>query len=362
MKVIIFSGGVGTRFWPASRKKFPKQFHAVVGKRSLLQSRIDSLVKEFNVDDIFISTNAEYVDEVKDQLPEVPFENIIAEPMMKDTAAAVGYAVVKLQKRFGKDEPVAILWSDHIVKKPEIFLDSLKLAGKLVLENNKFVLLAVPPRYPSSDRGYMKTGKRIKQYTPHIGVYKFEKFVEKPDVETAKEFILDGSYYWNPGYLVATPELIMSKYQDFAPEIFEGLSKIADNIDSKDIAKIEEKVFESFEKVALDYVISENLEPNDALVVVSKMDWSDVGEWSSLKEAMEEDESDVITKGNVLDKNSEDTLIYNYSDKTLVATLNLKKMIVVVTEDAILVCNKGDIAEVKKMVKGFDNTKYSNYQ
>ena len=362
MKVIVFSGGVGTRFWPASRKKFPKQFHAVVGKRSLLQSRVDSLAKEFKVEDIFISTNSDYVDEVKDQLPEIPFENIIAEPMMKDTAAAVGYVVVKMQKKFGMREPIAILWSDHIVKKPEIFLQSLKIADKLLLEKNKFILLAVPPRYPSSEKGYIKTHKRIRQYSPHIGVYKFEKFVEKPDLETAKEFVLDGNYYWNPGYLVATPELILSKYKEFAPDIYNGLSLIAENIDSTNIAEIEQKVFESFEKVAIDYVVSENLEPDDALVVVSKMDWSDVGDWFGLKEAMEEDESDVITKGNVLDKNSEDSLIYNYSDKALVTTLNLKKMIVVVTQDAILVCNKNDMSEVKKMVKGFDNTKYSDYQ
>ena len=362
MKVLVFSGGVGTRFWPASRKKFPKQFHAVVGKRSLLQSRVDSLIKEFKVEDIFISTNCDYVDEVKDQLPEIPFENIIAEPMMKDTAAAVGYAVVKMEGRFGKQEPIAVLWSDHIVKKPEIFLESLKIADKLVLEKNKFVLLAVPPRYPSSEKGYMKTGKRIKQFSPHIGVYKFGKFVEKPDIETAKEFILDGNYYWNPGYFVVTPELIMSKYYEFAPEMYKGLQLIAKNLDSENLAEIEKEVFESFEKVAIDYVVSENLEADDALVVVSKMDWSDVGDWFGLKEAMEDDETDVITKGKVLDINSEDCLVYNYSDKALVTTLNLKNLVVVATEDAILVCNKDDMADVKKMVKGFDNTKYSDYQ
>ncbi|MDA1337900.1 MAG: sugar phosphate nucleotidyltransferase [bacterium] len=362
MKVIVFSGGVGTRFWPASRKKFPKQFHAVVGKRSLLQSRVDSLVTQFKVEDIFISTNSDYVDEVKDQLPGIPFENIIAEPMMKDTAAAVGYAVVKMQDRFGEQEPLAILWSDHIVKKPEIFLESLKIADKLVLEQNKFVLLAVPPRYPSSEKGYIKTTNRIKQYSPHIGIYKFEKFVEKPDIETAKEYIIDGNYYWNPGYLVATPELIMQKYKEFAPEIHNGLIKIADNINSDKLEEIEMKVFESLEKVAIDYVVSENLESDDALVVVSKMDWSDVGDWFGLKEALEEDASDVITKGNVLDKNSEDCLIYNYSDKALVTTLNLNNMIVVVTDDAVLVCNKDDMGEVKKMVKGFDNTKYAEFQ
>jgi len=362
MKVIVFSGGVGTRFWPASRKKFPKQFHAVVGKRSLLQNRIDSLVKEFKVEDIFISTNADYVDEVKDQLPEIPFENIIAEPMMKDTAAAVGYAMVKMQDKFGDKEPIAILWSDHIVKKPEVFLESLKLADKLVLEKDKFVLLAVPPRYPSSEKGYMKTKRRIKQYSPHIGVYNFEKFVEKPDLETAKEFIIDGNYYWNPGYLVATPELIMSKYKEFAPAMYKGLMQIADSINAKNTEKIEQEVFNNFEKVAIDYVVSENLEPEDALVVVSKMDWSDVGDWFGLKEAMEEYESDVITKGRVLDKNSVDSLVYNYSDKSLVTTLNLKNMVVVVTDDAVLVCNKDDMSEVKKMVKGFDGTKYAEYQ
>jgi len=362
MKVIVFSGGVGTRFWPASRKNFPKQFHAVVGKRSLLQNRIDSLMEKFKVEDIFVSTNSDYVDEVKDQLPEIPFENIIAEPMMKDTAAAVGYAIVKMEGRFGKKEPVAILWSDHIVKKQDIFLKSLQIADKLVLENNRFVLLAVPPRYPSSEKGYMKTEQRIKQISPHIGVYKFGKFVEKPDIEAAKEFILDGNYYWNPGYFVATPELIMSKYNEFAPEMYKGLKRIAENLNSENLNKIESEVFGSFEKVAIDYVVSENLAPDDALVVVSKMGWSDVGDWYGLKEAMEETEDDVITKGKVLDINSKDCLVYNYSDKALVTTLNLKNMVVVATEDAILVCNKDDMADVKKMVKSFDNTKYSDYQ
>lgn len=358
MKIVIFAGGTGKRFWPVSRKKSPKQFQSVIDGKPLIQLKYEYLRLEFEAEDIFIITGEQYQNEVEDILKELPKENFIYEPAMLDNGAAAAYAAAYVQSKF-PDEIISIQWSDHYIKKPKTFALALKHGEKLAKEKGKTVVIGTPARNPSPHRGYIKFGKKIKSLDQNgdIILCEFKKFVEKPTQEVAKEYLTSGQYLWNPGYIIASPKSLLDKYKKFSPAIYEGVTEMAkDNFTPKAM----EKYYE-LPKVAFDYVFSENLDEEESLVLSVEMGWNDVGEWVSLKEAREKSPDDVVTSGNVLDMDSSNTLIYNYENKKLVSTIKLKDMIVVNTPDILAVFHKDDNVALKEYLKLLEEKGYTNY-
>lgn len=356
MKIIIFAGGTGKRFWPASRKKAPKQFLPIIDNKPLLRHRYDILRQGFKNTDIFVSTGEMYKKEVKEILPELPAENLILEPEMRDTGPAVSLAINYLDS-FYPNEIISIQWSDHLIKKPEIFIATLKEAEKLMGQNNKTTLIAVPARFPSPHRGYINFGKKEKELAKEIDLYEFIKFVEKPSKETAAKYIAEGSYGWNPGYFNLTANQFNSKLKEFKPDMYSIIMEIREqNFSLQALEK-----FKELEKISFDYIFAEHLKRDEAQVILTEINWSDVGEWIAFKEALEESNSANVVNGRSFDMDSKDTLIFNTEADKLIATIGLNGMIVVNTPDVLAVFHKDDNSKIKEFIKKMEENGLENY-
>lgn len=357
MKAVIFAGGVGTRLWPLSRKKSPKQFEKIIDKKSTLQLTVERLRPEFKPEDIFISTGHAYIELIQKQLPFLPKKNIIGEPYKKDVGPAVAYVIGYLARKHSKNEPVVILWSDHIVRREKHFKKILFAAEKLVSqENRKIVFIGQKARFASDNLGWIKYGNTEKKING-IGFYKFEGFKYKPDKKFAETYFKDNRHCWNLGYFVSTPEFILDLFKKFAPKIYAPALKILDSIDTKIFNQSLEKNYANMPSINFDNAVLEQLEKKYAYVVVEDIGWSDVGAWEALKEALEQTRQDNIMHGNVLLKDSTDNLVYNYDDKKLIVGVDLSEILVVNTDDVLLVAKKSSVSKIKKIVESFQGTK-----
>lgn len=346
MKIIIFAGGTGKRFWPVSRKNSPKQFLPVTGDKPLLRLRYELLTSGFKSEDIFISTGVQYKNEVKAMLPELPAENFILEPEMRDTGPAVMLAVTYVNNLF-PGETISVQWSDHLIKKPKAFIESLKIAEHEVVENNKIVFITVPARFPSPHRGYIKFGNVIKKENDDLELREFEKFVEKPTVEIAEHYIQSKSYGWNPGYWVFSAENYLEIVKRYSSDYVEITNEIVQAGLSSEAAN----KFSMLERISADYQFAEKVNPEQALTLLVDMGWSDVGEWIALKEALEESDEANVIQGNVEDMGSKKSIIYNYDDSKLVATIGLEGFVVVNTKDVVAIFKKEDNQKLKEFLK-----------
>ncbi|MBP9690849.1 mannose-1-phosphate guanylyltransferase [Candidatus Woesebacteria bacterium] len=355
MKAVIFAGGVGTRLWPLSRKKSPKQFEKVVGDKSTLQLAAERLLPEFAAEDIYISTGKDYIRMVQEQLPFVPHENIIAEPAKRDVGPAVALVMGYLATKF-PDEPVVILWSDHLVKKIKLFKEIVARAGECVQDRpESIIFIGQKPRFPSENLGWIETGKVVREHGD-IEFRTFEGFQYRPNAETAQRFFEDKHYCWNLGYFVTTPQFMTSLFRHHARDITAVTEKIVsaqtfDEFTSRLLAHYPE-----MPEISFDNAVLEKIDKQTAQVVVEDIGWSDVGAWEALKEALEQQRTDNITKGRVMLENSIDNLVYNYQDEKLIVGVNVSELLVVNTEDVLLVADKSAVKEIKKLVESFQGT------
>ncbi|EKE15197.1 MAG: hypothetical protein ACD_12C00114G0003 [uncultured bacterium] len=359
MKAIIFAGGSGIRLWPLSRQKSPKQFEKIIGNRSTLQLAVERLLPDFNYSDIYISTNLLYADIVKKQLPEIPKSNFLFEPVKKDVAPAIALAMGILSK-LNSEEPVAILWSDHLVKQVSLFKKILKLAGSEIKKNpNKIIFIANKPRFPSTNLGYIHIGEQTKK-EDGINIYKFEGLKYKPNEETAKKFFKSKKYGWNLGYFVTSSNFIYKYFQRLAPNIYNNTESILKNYGKEDYQSVLKQTYGQVESINFDNAILENLDKKDACVIFEDIGWSDVGSWEALKEALQLKTEENVINGKVYLDNVKDSLIYNYDDKKVIVGVDLEELIIINTQDAILITKKNSMGKVKKIVENFPGTEHEN--
>lgn len=358
MKIVIFAGGVGSRLWPLSRKNTPKQFERILGDKSTLQLAAHRLQPDFPWENLYVSTGQQYVDIVRDQLAEMPKDHVIGEPVRRDVGPAVGLMTAILAKE-APTEPMAILWSDHLVKREDHFRKILATAGEIVTEDpNKIVFVAQKPRFASQNLGWIGHGD--KQFSRNdIPFFSFVDFKYRPDQSTAERYYQSGKHAWNLGYFVTTPKFLWEQFQKFCPELASGLSQIAKAWGTGNFQTVLQEVYPTLQEINFDNAVLENLDPKDAYVASENIEWSDIGAWEALKEALAGTEDENVTKGDVMLEESRDTLAYNFG-KQLVVGIDLDDFIVVNTEDVVLVAPKTSVAKVKKFVEKLEGTDHEH--
>lgn len=358
MKIVFFAGGVGTRLWPISRKNSPKQFEKIIGDKSTLQLGVERVMSISRPEDIYVSTGERYKDIIYKQLPEIPKGNIILEPEARDVGAAVGLTAAIFAK-IAPNEPFVILWSDHLVREVENFQKMLLAAEKILKDDShKIIFLGQKSRFASENLGWIEQGEKVKS-VDGIDVHEFKRLYYRPNKEDAIKFHESNNHAWNPGYFVSTGEHLFGLYKKFAPEMAERLQKIANAYGSDEFSKVLGEEFPKLEKISFDNLILEKLGKGDGFVVGGDMGWSDIGAWEALKEALSKNKEENVTKGKVLLEDVKDSIVYNYTDK-LVVGIDLENMIVVNTDDVVLICPKDSVPKIKKLVESLKGTEYED--
>ena len=344
---VIMAGGSGTRFWPLSREKMPKQLLKIGGDDTLISQTVGRVLPMMGFENIFIVTNHSLADAIGEQLLST-FDrrwdqSFILEPEAKNTAPALGLAALHLE-RVDPDSVMVVLAADHAIRKSGDFLDLLRKAD-VAAQHDYLVTLGIKPNRPETGYGYIKSGVKCRE-AGIDGVCAVEAFVEKPNIETAKEYLKDGRYYWNSGIFVWKTKTLLNEMEKHAPAVFKGLMEIKQSIGTVREAEVIEQVFKKFESISIDYAVMEKT--GRAAVIPADIGWSDVGSWTALDDVSEHDASGNVISGNVIDIESHDSIIY--AEKRLVATIGLKEVVVVDTSDATLVCSKDRAQDVKKIV------------
>ncbi|EKD65699.1 MAG: hypothetical protein ACD_50C00011G0001 [uncultured bacterium] len=358
MKIVIFAGGVGTRLWPLSRKNTPKQFEKIIGDKSTLQLAVDRLRPDFAYSDIYIATGKRYGDTVRKQLPEIPAGNFIFEPALRDVGPAVGMALSIIGKK-NPDSPIAIIWSDHFVKKERRFREVLHFAEKLVKKNsNSLILIGQRARFANQNLGWIEFGNETQEVNG-TKVFRFKRLIYRPTLKEAEEFLNNQGFSWNPGYFVTTPNFLLSQFKKFSPNLWKGLVKIQDAMGTEDFENVVGDVYPKLEKISFDNAILEKIDPKHVSVIAADLGWSDVGAWEALKEALEVSSVENVTKGKVLLKDTKDSLVFNFTDQ-LCSVIDLDGMLVINTDDVLLVCQKKSVPKIKKLVESLSGTAHEH--
>lgn len=346
---VIMAGGVGSRFWPMSTTQHPKQFQDILGTgRTMIQQTFDRIQKVVPTENIFVITNVEYLELCHEQLPEIPTENIVGEPIMKNTAACNHYMASKISN-IDPEANIIVLPADHLIIKEQNFLDKVQLAFELACKNDYLITLGIQPTRPDTGYGYI-------QFLEEEGkeIYKVKTFTEKPNLEFAKAFLEAGDFLWNAGIFIWNVQSILSSFKTYLPETADYFATCRYNTESekKDIEIIYPKV----DKISIDNGILEKAE--NVYVIPADLGWSDLGTWLSVFENAQKDgQSNVIQSKNVITYNTEGTIVrIDHADKAAVID-GLKDYIVVDTEKALLICPKSSDQLIKKYVQDVKSLK-----
>lgn len=350
MKAIILAGGGGTRLWPVSRKHTPKQVEAIIGDDTLLRATYDRVRQGFAPEDIFVATAEAHADIVRAQLPELPADNLIAEPCRRETAAAIGYALLRVAARDPQATFVTVN-SDAYVRDVPQYHRVLRAAEQTVnADPSRTVLVGIRPAYPETGYGYIKTGSETataKVEDADFALHVLERFVEKPDLETAEKYLAEGGYLWNPTLIVGRVDTFLNLYKQHLPTHALYFDRMRDAFGTEDEDEVVRSHFARIPAISIDYGILEKAE--GMLALPADFGWADVGHWRAVSEILADNPAANVIKGRHVGIDSESNLIYGYGGK-LIATAGIRDMIIIDTGDAVLVCPKDRAQDVKKIV------------
>ena len=338
---VIMAGGTGTRLWPVSRKDKPKQFQKFTSQKTMIQETYERVAKIVSKYRIFISTTEAYKGLVIEQLPEIKSSQLIIEPAPRGTAAAIALVAQEIYALNPK-AIVATIASNHAIKNVDEFILSVSVALETAEKHSdKMITVGINPTCPDTGMGYIRIGKEFSNSNKKR-IFYAQSFVEKPDKKTAEKYLAGWDYLWNASYFIFSAKAFLGWSKKFIPKTLEVLK-------TKN-AKKRQEMYKQLENVPVDTAIVEKLSPEQRLVLPSELLWSDVGNWGSLFDYFKDSlESEMIVKGNHVDVGSKNCLVY--SEDKLVATIGLKNIIIVETDDAILVANRNHVSEVKKIIE-----------
>lgn len=342
---VIMAGGVGSRFWPASRKNTPKQFLDLTGcGMTMAQATVERLQLDIPYDRILVVTGQATAAAAADALPMLPKENILVEPVGRNTAACVGWAALHVRRRNPKGVMV-VLPSDHLVQDEPAFRDRLKVAVKAAAED-AIVLFGVKPRHPETGFGYVETASLLGD-----DVVDVVRFVEKPDLEKAKAYVESGRFLWNAGMFFFTAARILAEIERLLPELSKGLA-VMDAAAGPGEVEATAAVYPTLPSISIDYGIMERTV--GCKVVPVDFGWHDVGSWTAAHELADRDERGNFFLGEVISVESTGCYVRSNDPKKVIALVNLKDIVVVDTGDALLVCNRADAQSVKEVVASLE--------
>lgn len=343
---LIMAGGRGERFWPKSRRNLPKQFLSLTEDGiTMIQHTVKRILSLVDVNDIFVSTNKEYIELVKKQLPDIPEKNILCEPISRNTAPCIALAAAHIKNKYN-DAIMIVLPSDHLIKNKEMFLYSLKDACEVAENNTNLVTIGITPTHPETGYGYIKFNNKREIFEESVA-FKVEKFVEKPNLEKAKEYLSCGTYLWNSGMFIWKVSSIMENFKTNLPDIYTGLQTIIEAIGTNMYQKILQKNFYEFEPISIDYGILEKAE--NIFVIPGTFGWDDVGSWLAMERINKTDDFNNVINGNIITIDTKNSIVQG-ADK-LIALVGVENLIVVDTADAMLICNKMDANKIKKVIE-----------
>ena len=337
---VIMAGGKGERFWPKSRSSCPKQFLSLTSDgETMIQKTVNRLKPLVKPEDVFIVTNAAYTDLVLDQLPDIPRENILAEPCARNTAPCIAFAASVIKQRDG-DAIMLVLPSDHLIGYEDIYISTLKKAIKAANSGNNLITIGITPTYPETGYGYINFGAESGD------VYEVERFVEKPDIKTAKSYLSSGKYLWNSGMFVWKISSVMLNIKTFMPDIYEGALRIGQAFGTPEFSEVLVKEFTAFRSESIDFGIMEKAK--HIYTIPGSFGWDDVGSWLAVERINETDDDKNYIDGDVVTVDTQRTTICG--GKRLIAAIGTRDIIIVDTDDVLLVCSKNNTQDVKKVI------------
>jgi mannose-1-phosphate guanylyltransferase len=338
---IIMAGGVGARFWPKSREKQPKQLLRIFNEKSLIQNTVERLNGIVDTKNIFIITNKVQKPGIVEQLPELPEDNIVEEPFGKNTAACIGLASVLVQK-ISEDAITIILPADHMIIDQEKFRSTILKAAEYAEKNDSLITIGINPDRPETGYGYIQADDLV----DGDDIFSVKTFAEKPNLETAERFLASGDFFWNSGMFIWKVSTIMNEFKKYMEDLHEGVLKIKDSIGTDDFESVLVHEYGQMKSISIDYGIMEKSEK--VCVVKGMFDWNDVGSWEAVYQLSDKDSNGNVGNKDVLFTDSSES--YINTNKKFTAVVGVDNLVVIETDDALLICDRDKAQSVKQVV------------
>lgn len=353
LHAVIMAGGSGTRFWPQSRHSRPKQLLKLAGSRTMIQQAVDRASPLISGEQTWIVTNAAQAEETKAQLPEVPGGNVLIEPCGRNTAPCIGLAAIQLLAA-DPDAVMLVMPADHVIQPNDVFQQAVSQAVDLIEQQPEaLVLFGVRPNYAATGFGYIERGD------PTGAAYKVASFREKPDAETARQYVDSGSFYWNCGIFVWRAAQILAELEKHEPEIHALLMKLRDAVGTSGWDAALAAEFPNMKSISIDYAVLERA--NDVYVVEAPFEWDDVGSWPALERLLGVDDDGNTIDGPFVGTGTSGCIVRSTDENHLIAVAGMEDCIIVHTPDATLVARKDDADAVRELVRLCEERGYDRF-
>lgn len=341
---ILMAGGVGSRFWPVSTEQFPKQFHDMLGTGdTLLQKTFQRLNKLIPTENIFILTNEKYNDLVLQQLPKVKQRQVVLEPAMRNTAPCILYASLKIQKE-NPDAVMIVAPSDHWIEDEDAFSQNVQQAFQFCEQNDALMTLGIKPTFPNTGYGYIECGNASAESISEV-----IQFREKPDYETAKQFLAQGNFLWNAGIFMWSATSVINAFKKNQPELFEHFNKGIETYNTAAEAEFIEENYAKAENISVDYAIMES--SKNVYVIPATFDWNDLGTWGSLYDKLDKDNANnAVVNAKTLVEDASGNMIRTAKEKVVVVD-GLNDYIIVDKDEVLLIFPKTKEQDIKKVLQ-----------
>jgi mannose-1-phosphate guanylyltransferase len=349
---VILAGGRGTRFWPRSRARTPKQLLNIVGRTTMLQQTVERLSPLFPASRLWMVTNREQAAAVRRQVPEVSPSHLLAEPLGRNTAAAIALAAVHLRRQAGPEALMAILPADHLIARPARYRRIVRAALRAAERPGALVVLGIPPARPETGYGYIERAARGGRILGE-SVYPVQRFTEKPSLARARRYLASGRYLWNAGMFFWRVSTFLAALERYLPKTHAALLRLSETIGTPRYAAALRRTYARLENISVDYAV---LEPasrsghrHPVFVLPAEIGWSDLGSWAAVYELLARDPRENISAGRLFALDATGNFIW--SPGKFAAAVGVRDLVVVETPDALLVCPRDRAQDVGRVVK-----------